>query len=135
MSTCPVCSAPTEIAPATRIYGISGKEWGNVLVCSRFPACDTFVGCHQGTTKPKGIPAGRLTRAARIGAHNAFDPLWSNGAMSRSAAYALLSRLTGIKDPHIGEFTIEQCNDVVTRIAEYLLSGGKIGDDFTKKEG
>lgn len=38
--------------------------------------CGAYTGCHAGTEKPLGRPAGPETRKARMAAHAAFDPLW-----------------------------------------------------------
>lgn len=39
-------------------------------------ACGAYVGCHKGTQRALGLPAGKATRDARQAAHAAFDPLW-----------------------------------------------------------
>ena len=51
----------------------------------------------------------------RVRAHEAFDPIWRSGYMSRSLAYRWLAyemKLT-LKDCHIKTMDIQQCKKVV----------------------
>lgn len=68
-----------------------------------FCDCGAFVGCHPGTKKALGAPAGKLTKRARMDAHAAFDPIWKGGRMGRSEAYRWLAAQLGIepRDCHI----------------------------------
>lgn len=75
--------------------------------------CGRYVGCHKDTTKAKGVPADAETRAARMGAHKAFDPIWQLGPMRRKQAYKWLARKLGVKEIHIGEAGIETCRRIV----------------------
>lgn len=75
--------------------------------------CGRYVGAHY-NGKPMGIPADAETRAARVQAHRAFDPLWQSGRfLSRGAAYRWLSDAMGEKQVHIGETTKEQADRIV----------------------
>lgn len=77
-------------------------------------ACGAYVGCHDGTLKPKGSPCGPETRAARIAAHAAFDPLWRRKMANegigqnhaRASAYKWLAAQLGTEPAktHIGMF-------------------------------
>lgn len=91
------------------------------------PECDARCGCHPGTTVALGRPAGPATRRARSAAHEAFDPLWREktydnprGRVSRGRAYQWLGRQLGIAQPHIGEMTAEQCEQVVEKVKHLL---------------
>jgi hypothetical protein len=77
--------------------------------------CGAYVGCHPGTVKALGTPAGAETRRARSAAHAAFDPLWKRKLVSRGAAYKMLADFMGLRssDCHISWFDVEQCGCVV----------------------
>lgn len=109
---CPCCGSSASIRDSAVIYG---KSYGQALICDRFPACDTFVGCHRASGKPKGTMAERALREARKRAHASFDPLWRDGKLSRHEAYAWLSSEMGVEPNqcHIGLFDVEQCQRVV----------------------
>ena len=88
---CPNCGAKAELRDSSVVY--KGRNFGLVYVCSNFPKCDSYVGVHKGTNRPKGTLADRNTRDARMRAHAAFDQIWKNGRMGRSKAYRLLASL------------------------------------------
>lgn len=83
--------------------------------------CNAWVGCHsQGDkSEPLGMLADEWLRNARIAAHEAFDPLWRNGEMSRDEAYAWLADAMGISalKCHIGRMDVEDCRRVVDVVA------------------
>lgn len=118
---CPYCGSDTELKDSAVIY--NGKSYGMVWVCSRFPACNSYVGCHKGTTKPLGIPANLELRNARSLAHKLLDSMWLFRAINedisdskaRSDAYAWLAAAMKLDpaDCHIGMFDLEQCRRVV----------------------
>lgn len=64
-----------------------------------------------------GNPSERVS-ALRIFAHDDFDKLWKSGAMSRSAAYAWLSKQMGLppSKTHMKLFTISQCELVIALV-------------------
>lgn len=114
---CPYCGAPTRTRRARDIYHNQNAR-GKLLVCSRFPVCDSYVGIHANGA-PKGTLADKPLRRARMTAHAAFDPLWQSERMSRSEAYAWLAKALGLppERTHIGLFTTEQCAAVVQACA------------------
>lgn len=83
--------------------------------CTRYPDCKGSHGAHP-DGRPLGTPANAATRAARIRAHNAFDPLWKTGGMSRSAAYRWLAAALGQPEVHMSELTIEECDRVIALV-------------------
>ena len=106
---CPYCGANVELVNNSEIYGRSYGEWPWAYSCC---SCDAYVGLHPQTAIPLGTLADAPTRAARKSAKDAFNPLWQQGAMSRSAAYAWLAAQLGIADVnacHIGWFDIKTC--------------------------
>ena len=81
-------------------------------LCER---CDSYVGCHPGTTVSLGRLADPQTRRLKQAAHLAFDPLWQHGGMTRSRAYAWLAKQLGLKPSqcHMGEMSDEDLRRVV----------------------
>jgi hypothetical protein len=78
--------------------------------CSTWPTCTATHGAHADGT-PLGIPADKVTKAARIKAHDAFDKLWQGGQMRRVEAYTWMQRVMGMtkEQAHIGRFTKAEC--------------------------
>lgn len=111
----PPCSNghPTELVGGLAVYpsrpDLASKQFWACL------QCDEFVGCHPGTTEPLGTPANPTTRKARRATHAAFDPLWRDGLMVRSQAYAWLRRCLNMTSQqcHIGRFDIDTCAKVI----------------------
>ncbi len=88
----------------------------------RCEPCGAYVGCHPGSAQALGRLANAELRAAKMAAHAAFDPLWRNGGMSRSSAYAWLSRELGVapQNCHIGMFDVDACRAVVAVCQEHV---------------
>lgn len=92
-----------------RIYPRRPDLWNrNMWAC----ACGAYTGCHAGTERPKGRPAAKATRDARIAAHAAFDRLWEgkvkrdgiSRTKARCAGYKWLAEALGIEGAcHIGD--------------------------------
>jgi hypothetical protein len=92
--------------------------------------CDARVGCHKDTQDPKGSLANAALRAARIAAHQAFDPLWQkklrldptmSKSQARTRAYQWLARMlqVPVAECHIAHFSIPQCMRVVEVCAPF----------------
>jgi len=102
--------------------------------CQAYPACDTYVRCHDGGTVPMGTLANERLRKLRSNAHQAFDPLWQEGGklINRAMAYMVASRVMGIEDLHIGHMDEDQSlrfigsialiEDALTAFAHVLLN-------------
>lgn len=116
---CPNCSSAVELVSNRVIYGREFGEWPWAYRCVD-DVCDSHVGLHPFTGIPLGTLANAATRAARMRAKAAFNPLWHDGGqLTRSAAYAWLARQLGIVDVttcHIGWFDIATCDRVVEAI-------------------
>jgi hypothetical protein len=114
---CPYCDKTSALVNGTVIYphrpDLSHKMFYQCVPCK------AYVGCHDGTTNPKGRLADAALRAAKIRAHAAFDPLWQGGLMKRNSAYGWLARKLGIpRDAcHIGMFDVATCERVVAIFA------------------
>lgn len=86
-------------------------------VCSRFPACDAYVRCHEGSTEAMGRLAGKRLRKLRGLAHEALDPLWRDGGriVDRDMFYRIAGEVMGIRDLHIGNLDEEGCLRLISR--------------------
>jgi zinc-finger-containing domain len=116
---CPYCSQP-----ATLVYGKAVYPQRKHLWKKMFWACKprkAWVGCHPGTVTPLGNLADADLRAARAKAHEAFDPLWDGGLMTRTQAYIWLANRIGLRreDVHIGRFNAEQCQRVIDECSNF----------------
>jgi ssDNA-binding Zn-finger/Zn-ribbon topoisomerase 1 len=112
MPPCPYCGSEVKLRDSKAIYG---RSFGFMWICTGYPVCDSYVGCHRNSNKPLGTLANAPTRKARMRAHKAFDHQWKSGAISRKDAYRLLREKMGLSedDAHIAKFDINQCNKVV----------------------
>ena len=113
---CPYCGAEAHLKDASFIYHTSkSKKWGKVWVCSNFPKCDAYVGCHEGTEIPLGRLANARLRTLKKEAHRQFDPIWKSGLMSRREAYKWLADMLNISldECHIGMFDVKMCQKVI----------------------
>ena len=75
---CPYCHTQAVCRSSEIIYG-SGRYYGKVWVCSNYPSCDAYVGCHGDSDDPLGTLANRQLRELRKAAHAQFDELWKSG--------------------------------------------------------
>ena len=116
--TCPYCLKPARLATGRDVYPHRPELHRSVFW--RCVPCQAHVGCHRGTSQPLGRLADRALRAAKQAAHQAFDPLWTSGGMSRTDAYRWLAYQLGIEMEacHIGMFDVELCRRVVAVVAE-----------------
>jgi hypothetical protein len=110
---CDYCGQPAVLVTGAEVYPHRPDLADKVLwQCS---PCRAHVGCHRGTDTPLGRLANGTLRALKRAAHDAFDPLWLTGALSRSAAYAWLAEALGIPrdECYIGMFDEATCERVV----------------------
>jgi hypothetical protein len=116
---CPYCD---KEAPWVENKAIYGKNYGKSYMCYYCKECQAWVGCHNNTKNPLGTMANYETREWRKQAHDAFDPMWKLGRVSRDEAYRRLNTAFG-REIHIGESDIETCKRIVM-IATTLLTKG-----------
>lgn len=109
---CPYCGSSTKRTDQMEIYGrvFSSNE---VIVCSNYPKCDSYVGCHS-TGEPLGRLADKKLRSAKKEAHFYFDQLWKKYKTNRGFLYQCLSDYLEIPPEftHIGMFKVETCKKV-----------------------
>ena len=115
MVTCPYCLKPAVLEDSAVVY--HGRSYGMIWRCA---PCDAYVGTHKGSTdhKPLGRLADALLRKWKIKAHAALDPLWLGGAMTRRRAYERAADLMGLREVHIGDFDVEQCQRLIADLAK-----------------
>lgn len=118
---CPYCGGPAILKDASYVYGDSSYG-GKVYVCSRYPACDSYVGVHPGTVRPKGSLADSSLRKKRIRAHQIFDQLWQQGIFSRQESYRWLADkfCLEIHQAHIGKFSDYMCDQLIHEASKVL---------------
>lgn len=72
---CPYCGRPAILRDAAYVYKENALD-KHLYVCSGYPECDSYVGVHAGTMKPKGTLANGDLRHKRIETHRLFDAIW-----------------------------------------------------------
>lgn len=111
---CPYCEAKAILTSSETVYHTD--KYGLMYVCSNFPKCDTYVGCHKDSGRPLGTLANARLRSLRTSAHKHFDKLWKAGFIrNRRTAYIWLASNMNIDIDkcHIGMFNEEQCLEVI----------------------
>ena len=118
---CPYCGSTAILKDASYVYG-HHSSGGKVYVCSHYPACDSYVGVHQGTSLPKGSLANRTLRKKRIQAHQIFDQLWRKGIFSREEAYRWIGDKFCLqtRQAHIGNFSDYMCDQLIQEASKVL---------------
>lgn len=120
---CPYCGCRSVLRPAEYVYGDNTITQGSMLyVCSGYPACNAYVGVHEGTKKPKGTLADSELRNMRICAHRAMNSLIDNGCMCKNGVYAWLSCSLNLplKETHIGYFLDYMCEQTIMECKRVL---------------
>lgn len=110
---CPYCDKVVEPITGERLYPHRTDLWHKRFY--RCDPCDAHVGCHAASWAPLGILANAELRRAKSKAHEALDPIWRSGAMSRPDVYAWLASEMGIplEKCHIGLFDLTECLRVI----------------------
>lgn len=70
---CPYCGRRAVLRDASYVYGshVYNPEQ-KLYVCAGYPACNSYVGVHLGSLRPKGSLANGTLRNKRILAHKAL---------------------------------------------------------------
>ena len=103
------------------------SKGGQLYVCSRYPACDSYVGVHSGTILPKGTLADQNLRRKRIQTHRIFDQIWKRGILSKQDAYRWMADKFCLnpKDAHIGNFSDYMCDQLIQEASKVLHNNQK----------
>lgn len=118
---CPTCNARAITATGEDIYPHRPDLYAKKFWRCPIKEHDAYVGCHPGTNHPLGRLATAETRALKLAAHHAFDPLWKQGYMSRGNAYGWLAEKLGIPRGccHMGSMSDDNLRRVVSICKEY----------------
>ncbi len=118
---CPYCGSLAILKDASYVHG-HHSSGGKVYVCSHYPACDSYVGVHQGTSLPKRSLENRTLRKKRIQAHQIFDQLWRKGIFSREEAYRWIGDKFCLqpRQAHIGNFSDYMCDQLIQEASKVL---------------
>lgn len=122
---CPYCGAPAVCRPASTVYGNTLRQKGSYLyLCSRWPACDSYVTAHKRDRRPMGTLANGELRHKRILAHRALEKLRRERRMDRWAVYVWLQGKLKLEpeQAHIGMFSEQMCGQVISLCRESLKS-------------
>lgn len=134
--TCPGCNKPAQLVDGARMYpsrpDLHAKWYWLCLPCG------AWCGCHPGTKRSLGVPAGaELRRARSILHHDRLDPLWQNATAhydhepespravaiirntARSRVYEFLAWKLGLdrEDCHTALFDLATCRRAWTALA------------------
>ncbi|CUA90875.1 Protein of unknown function (DUF3268) [Chelatococcus sambhunathii] len=125
---CPACHLVCRLTNGREVY--SHRPDLHDKPIWRCDGCDGYVGCHPGTTRPLGTPAGAELRRARMLLHDQMiDPLWMTAIeaggyqpedraarakivrAARNRVYAFLAERLGLsrEETHTAFFDLETC--------------------------
>lgn len=123
---CPYCGSPAVLKDASYVHHDKSKG-GQLYVCSRYPACDSYVGVHSGTILPKGTLADQNLRRKRIQTHRIFDQIWKREILSKQDAYRWMADKFCLnpKDAHIGNFSDYMCDQLIQEASKVLHNNQK----------
>ncbi|SHO54171.1 zinc-finger-containing protein [Anaerocolumna xylanovorans] len=124
---CPYCGAQAFLRPSSAVYGINARPGESLYVCSRYPACDSYVGAHRKSLLPMGSLANGDLRNKRIQAHKAFDRLWQNGIMEKWQAYQWMQAKFGLssEQAHIAKFSEYMCDQLI-HVCDQALENNRL---------
>ena len=81
------CGSPAVLRSADGLCR-THRPGAMAYVCSRYPACDSYVMAHPGTLEPMGSLAGPKLRQLRYAAHREFNKLYQSGLMGACTVMA-----------------------------------------------
>ena len=113
---CPYCGSRALLRPASVVYGEKAIDTtAPYYVCTRYPACDSYVAAHHRTRLPMGTLADGTLRHKRIQAHAVVNRRGEDGLMSKRQAYLWLQAKLGLpkEEAHIGKFSAFRCEQVI----------------------
>lgn len=118
---CPYCGKPVHLIPAKGIL----PPWSKItqlLACTDYPKCDSYVCVQPGTDKPLGSIADKKLRMLRQSAHSYFDQLYTSGYMTRDDAYVWLADkvFRPRSEAHIGNFSEYHCKLIIEESQKLL---------------
>jgi len=118
---CPYCGSAVHLRSADGIYKENSRNT-QLYVCSKYPACDSYVRAYPGTTVPVGSLANSQLRSLRTTTHRHFDKLHETGVMTRKEAYGWLAFMlqSPLSQAHIGYLSEYYCNLIIEESGKLL---------------
>lgn len=118
---CPYCDKYAVLTDGSEVYPNRPRLHEHKMWICR--GCDAYVGCHEGTIRPLGDLANKALRAARMRAHELFNPIWMSKKMTRGQAYGEMAAKLGIdrRRCHIGMFDEAMCKRAIDAAREIKL--------------
>lgn len=118
---CCHCGSPAILRSAEGLCR-THRPGAMAYVCSRYPACDSFVMAHPDTLEPMGSLAGSKLRRLRCEAHQQFNRLYESRLMSKKSAYQWLSMVVQapMSHAHIGHLGEYYCQVVIDESRKLL---------------
>jgi len=131
---CPYCNSVAILRSADGIYK-ENKARAILYVCSKYPACDSYVRVIPGTKIPAGSLANKALRALRIEAHRYFDLIFQTGIMSRNAAYEWLACMLQmpLSQAHISNMGEYYCKRVIEESRQLIENRQIINERWRKR--
>ena len=108
------CGSPAVLRSAEGLCR-THRPGAMAYVCSRYPACDSYVGTHKKDRSPLGTPANKSLRHKRILAHRSLDAVQHRFQMQKWEAYVWLQAKLGLSESetHIGMFSEYMCDRTI----------------------
>lgn len=134
---CPYCGAQALLRPASVLFGEKAIDpAAPYYVCSRYPACDSYVAAHRHSNLPMGTLADGALRRKRIDAHAAFKRLWESGLMTKRQAYRWLQVQFGLpeSEAHIAKFSTFRCEQVIRLCDSFLNPSAKSQIQYERRK-
>lgn len=118
---CPYCGSAAILRSAEGIYHSHSKDT-MLYVCKKYPACDSYVRVHPGTSIPMGTLANKKLRELRQETHRSFDQLYLRGLMTKDEAYLWLAGIVAapLSEAHIGYLGEYYCRMVIEESQKIL---------------
>src|SRR6478736_7886480 len=88
---CPYCGSKTGVKPATVVYG-KNTNYGHVLICSKFPKCDSYVKCAV-DGRQKGTIASKNLRRLRMQVFDQLKGLGEGDHPTKVRAYVRVAEI------------------------------------------
>lgn len=134
---CPYCGAQAALRPSSAVYGRKATPGEYLYVCSRYPACDSYVGVHKKSMLPMGTLANGDLRNTRIRAHQSFDRIWKYKIMEKWQAYQWLQDKFALnsEQAHIAKFSEYMCCQLMSACDEVIANNGKNRLNGAKEDG
>ena len=132
---CPYCGSQAVLRSAEGIYKYNGAG-AMLYVCSKYPACDSYVRVIPGTKIPAGSLANKALRALRCEAHRYFDLLFQTGIMNRNEAYEWLACMLQmpLSQAHIGNLSEYYCQCVIDQSKRLIENRKALNECWREQE-